>query len=101
MVDVQGNTIIINSERASADDKIDFATAISRLEAEGNHEIRLDLSNTVYLPSELMGLLMWKKRELGERGTKIIISAISDPLRNTFDNAMISSFLELNTPQQG
>ena len=98
MVIVQGNVIIINSERASADDKIDFASAITRLELEGNSEIMLDLSNTVYLPSELMGLLMWKKRELGERGKKIIITAISEPLRNTFDNAMISSFLDLNKP---
>lgn len=93
MVTIIGNKIIIDSSRATLDDKSSFEQAVNTIIEGGANEIVVDLSKTVYLPSELLGYLMGKKRALMGKGMDIKIIAISDPLKRVFDEARISGFL--------
>ncbi len=69
---------------------------MERLLADGHDEIQVDLSTTIYIPSTLMGYLMWKKQQLKKKEKNIKIIAISESLRKVFDEARISDFFELN-----
>ncbi len=95
MVTLNNSTIIIHNERASLEDKIEIETFIDTLLQEGTRTINLDLSNPVYLPSELLGLLMWKKRELFEEGCSVVITKINPTLKSIFDNARLTEFFEI------
>ena len=93
MITIIGNKIIIDSSRATLDDKASFEQAVNSILEGGATEIMVDLSKTVYLPSELLGYLMGKKRALMGKGMDIKIAAISEPLKRVFDEARISGFL--------
>jgi len=97
MITVDSFTIIINSEKATLEDKIDLEASINNIVAEGGKQIFLDLGCTTYIPSELMGLLMWKKKELLEKGVHIKIIRITGILKIIFDNAMLTDFFEINS----
>jgi anti-anti-sigma regulatory factor len=93
MVKVNGTTIIIDNIRATIEDMAEFEKAIGLLDGEGHPVIKIDLSKTVYLPSELLGYLMGKKRAFKSAGRDIRIIAISESLKRIFDEAKISDFL--------
>ncbi|RPI92045.1 MAG: hypothetical protein EHM32_09710 [Spirochaetales bacterium] len=93
MVTILGNKIIIDSSRATLDDKSAFEQAVNTVIEGGASEVLVDFSKTVYLPSELLGYLMGKKRALMGKGMDIKIIAISEPLKRVFDEARISGFL--------
>mgnify|MGYP000846017845 CR=1 FL=1 len=93
MVTIEGKTIVIDNPRATLDDKTAFENAVNKLINENNTIINVDLSKTVYIPSELLGYIMGKKRALNSRGMDIKIIAISEPLKKIFDEAKISDFL--------
>lgn len=95
MVHVSENMVIIDNPRATLEDKAEFEAAVSRLTQEGARLIMVDLSRTTYLPSELMGYLMGKKKEFLDRGMDIRITAISAPLKHVFDDAKISDFFQV------
>jgi len=96
MVTIEDNIITIGSIKATQDDKQNFELAVERLLADGHDEIQVDLSTTIYIPSTLMGYLMWKKQQLKKKEKNIKIIAISESLRKVFDEARISDFFELN-----
>lgn len=93
MVTIEGKTIVIDNPRATLDDKTAFENAVNKLINKNNTIINVDLSKTVYIPSELLGYIMGKKRALNSRGMDIKIIAISEPLKKIFDEAKISDFL--------
>lgn len=95
MVTIEGNIITIGSIKATQDDKQNFELAVERLLTDGHDEIQVDLSTTIYIPSTLMGYLMWKKQQLKKKDINIKIIAISESLRKVFDEARISDFFEL------
>lgn len=97
MVTLENSTIVIHNERASLEDKIEIETYIDSLVQEGVQTIIVDLSLPVYLPSELLGLLMWKKKELNEEGRTIVISKINPTLKAIFDNARLTDFFEISS----
>ncbi|MFW6365486.1 MAG: hypothetical protein ACOC2H_03305 [Spirochaetota bacterium] len=96
MVYINGSTIIIESEKATLEDKLDLDNAIDSLIEIGYETIYLDLGTPRYLPSELMGLLMWKKKELMEKNRNIRISRISSNLKTVFENALLIDFFEID-----
>ena len=100
MISTDKNKIIINSERASLDDRADCEKAIALLVNLGEKSIIIDLSKTVYLPSEFMGFMMWKKKDLSELNISLTINAISTSLKRTFDSAMLSDFFGLDDNTQ-
>jgi len=96
MISISNNKITLEMPRATLDDKTRFESAVNALaESDGVSEILLDFSKTVYLPSEFLGYLMGKKRALKGRSIDIRIVAISEPLRQIFEEAKISDFMEL------
>ena len=97
MVVRNGNTVMIDSERATLGDKADFEKEVTFLVQSGVKSINVDLGRTIYLPSELMGFMMWKKKELIDIKVDFRISAISSSLKKIFDNAMLSQFFEINS----
>ena len=97
MVVREDNTILIDSERATLGDKADFEKAVTFLVQSGHKSINVDLGKTIYLPSELMGFMMWKKKELIDIKVNFRISAISSSLKKIFDNAMLSQFFEIDS----
>ena len=99
MITCSENIIRIESERATLEDKTDFDAALSTLCAHGFTEILIDLGDTNYLPSELMGLLMWKKKDLKRRGVELNICRISFSLKKVFDTAMVSDFFGLDSAE--
>lgn len=96
MIKVSGSTIIVLNEKATLEDKIDLENTIDALIAEGFKKIYLDLGQTLHLPSELMGLLMWKKKVLNEGNIDIVISRISSTLKTVFETAHLIDFFEIN-----
>ena len=96
MVQCIGNTISLGSEHATLEDKTEIDTLISALIASGNHEILVDLGASSYLPSELMGLLMWKKKELQGMGVVLRVIRISPSLYRIFSTAMVLEFFGLD-----
>jgi len=96
MVTLEDSTIVIHNERASLEDKIEIENFIETLVQEGATVIYVDLALPVYLPSELLGLLMWKKKELNEEGRNIIIKKINSTLKSIFDNARLTDFFEIS-----
>ncbi len=96
MVHITDGTIIVENEKATLQDKIDLEDAVDTLIAEGSQLIYIDLSNPQYLPSELMGFLMWKKKLLMEENKNICITKLSYNLKTVFDNALLTDFFEIN-----
>lgn len=96
MVECIRNVITLSSDRATLEDKTEIDAMISTLIASGEKEILVDLGATSYLPSELMGLFMWKKKELDSRGIKLRITSISASLYRIFDTAMITDFFNID-----
>lgn len=96
MITIKDTTICIENTEATLEDKIEIEKAMEQLFLEGADEIYLDLSQTNYLPSELVGLLMWKKKSIEEAGKSIIISKISHALYKIFENALLVEFFNLN-----
>ncbi|MBP8082227.1 MAG: hypothetical protein KAZ87_03380 [Spirochaetes bacterium] len=96
MIILNGNIIIVDSERATLDDKMHFERAVITLIQSGTKSISIDLSKTVYLPSEMMDFMMWKKKELVDIKIDFKISAINSSLKKIFDNAMLSQFFEID-----
>ncbi|MBN2436099.1 MAG: hypothetical protein JXK07_12610 [Spirochaetes bacterium] len=96
MIKVSGSTIIVINEKATLEDKLDLENTIDALIAEGFNRIYLDLGQTLHLPSELMGLLMWKKKVLNEDNIDIVISRISSTLKTVFETAHLIDFFEIN-----
>lgn len=92
MVTVENNTITLHCEKATPDDKVEVEYAVERLLREGVRVIYFDLSKTIYLPSTLMGYLMWKKQELQRKGIDIQIIAISQSLRKVFEETRLIEF---------
>lgn len=99
MVTSSGNTILVENEKATLDDKSLFAAQLSTLIAGGHTVINIDFGKTEYLPSEMMGLLMWKKKDFKTKGIELRIVRISGTLRNFFDNMQISRFFELESAE--
>ena len=97
MIFSQNNRIIIDCEKASLEDKNEFEKAVAKIIHAGHKEILIDLGKTTYLPSELMGFMMWKKKELGEAKIQFTIDSISSSLKRLFDNAMLSDFFEISS----
>jgi len=96
MVTTVGSTIIIENDKATLDDKNSFEAHLSILVLSGVREISMDLGHTGYLPSELVGLLMWKKKDLSNNGIILKISRISSTLKSLFENMMISDYFDLS-----
>jgi anti-anti-sigma regulatory factor len=96
MVKCINNVITLDSDRATLEDKTEIDAMISSLIASGAKEIHVDLGSTSYLPSELMGLFMWKKKELVGKGISLRIIRISESLYRIFDTAMIIDFFNLD-----
>ena len=96
MVQCINNIITLSTDRATLEDKTEIDAMISSLIASNEKEILVDLGATSYLPSELMGLFMWKKKELDSKGIKLRIVKISAPLYRIFDTAMITDFFDLD-----
>jgi len=96
MVTLENSTIVIHNERASLEDKIEIENFIENLVQDGVMVIYVDLTLPVYLPSELLGLLMWKKRELNEGGRNIVVKKINSTLKSIFDNARLTDFFEIS-----
>ena len=97
MIKVSGSTITVINEKATLEDKLDLENAIDALTAEGADTIYLDLGQTLHLPSELMGLLMWKKKVLNEANIDIEISKISSTLKIVFETAHLIDFFNINS----
>lgn len=97
MVYISNETIVIDNERATLEDKIDLENAIESILTEGYSTIYLDLSRPKYLPSEMMGLLMWKKKILMEENKNIRISRLSCNLKDVFENAFLTDFFEIDS----
>ncbi|MDY6933783.1 MAG: hypothetical protein SVZ03_06110 [Spirochaetota bacterium] len=95
MIRINDNTIIIDNTIATLEDKRDLQIAFIRLMNEGYDEIRIDMMRTSHLPSELIGFLLDKKREMLKNGMIMKIIAINETLRKLFDNIEISKFLNL------
>lgn len=98
MITVNDNIVILDSLWPSADDRFDFENAIIKLINEGNKEICIDISKPEYLPSEIIGFIMWKKRELSNAGKNLKIHNISRSLLILFKQAQILQFLGLEEP---
>ncbi|MCX8123253.1 MAG: hypothetical protein N3F66_03705 [Spirochaetes bacterium] len=92
MVTVENNTIIIHCEKATPDDKMEVEYAVERLLRAGATVIYFDLSKTIYLPSTLMGYLMWKKQELQKQGKDIQIISMSASLKKVFEDMRLLDF---------
>jgi len=71
---------------------VEVEYAVSRLLQQGATVIYFDLSKTIYLPSTLMGFLMWKKQDLQKQGKDIQIIAISQSLRKVFEETRLIEF---------
>lgn len=97
MVHITESTITIENERATLEDKLDLENSIDSLIQDGYSVIYLDLSNPRYLPSELMGLLMWKKKMLVEQNKNIRISKLNANLKSVFENALLMDFFEIDS----
>lgn len=95
MIEINGNTIIINSDKATLIDSRDFQTAFIRLLNEGNDEIRIDLMRPSFIPSELIGFLLDRKRELLRAGNVLRITHINDTLKKTLTKLKICDYLGL------
>lgn len=95
MIEINGNTIIINSDKPTLIDSRDFQMAFIRLLNEGNEEIRIDLLRPSFLPSELIGFLLDRKRALLSAGNVLKIININDTLRKTLIKLKISDYLGL------
>ncbi len=95
MITVENNTITFHCEKVSHDDKLEVEYAVEQLLHSGATVINLDLSNTIYLPSTLMGFLMWKKQELQKQGKDIKIIAISPSLRKVFEDMRLIDFFDI------
>ncbi|MDA3900776.1 MAG: hypothetical protein PF637_09695 [Spirochaetes bacterium] len=96
MIKVNGSSITLINERATLEDKLELENTIDSLAGDGMGTIYLDLSQTLYLPSELMGLLMWKKKVLNEENKEIVISHISSTLMAIFESAHLVDFFNIN-----
>ncbi len=92
MVTVENNTITLHCEKASHYDKLEVEFAVERLLQGGATIIYFDLSKTIYLPSTLMGYLMWKKQDLQKKGKDIQIIALSSSLRKVFEETRLIEF---------
>ena len=92
MVTVENNIITLHCEKATVDDKVEVEYAVERLLQSGATVIYFDLSKTIYLPSTLMGYLMWKKQDLQKQNKDIIIIAISPSLRKVFEETRLIEF---------
>jgi anti-anti-sigma regulatory factor len=99
MVIIKENTIIIDNDSATLDDKSLFALKLTALVNSGCSKIMVDIGMTSYLPSELMGLFMWKKRELEKKGIEFKIIRISQSLKDLFENTRISDYFELENAE--
>ena len=96
MITVKEHTITILSEKATIDDKMEVEFAVERLLLSGATVIYFDLSKTIYLPSTLIGYLMWKKQDLQKKGKDIQIIAISSSLRKVFEETRLIEFFGIN-----
>ncbi|MGQ9844520.1 MAG: STAS domain-containing protein [Spirochaetota bacterium] len=92
MITVENNVITLHCEKAILDDKLEVEYAVERLLISGVNVIYIDLSKTIYLPSTLIGYLMWKKQELQKKNKDIIIIAISQSLRKLFEETRLIGF---------
>ena len=92
MVTIENNIIILHCEKATPDDKMEVEYAVERLLYAGATVIYFDLSKTIYLPSTLMGYLMWKKQDLQNKGKNIQIIALSTSLRKVFEEMRLIEF---------
>jgi anti-anti-sigma regulatory factor len=96
MVTTVGSTIIIENDKATLDDKNIFEAHLSTLVSSGVREIHIDLGHTGYIPSELIGLLMWKKKDLSDKGITLQIIKISASLKSLFDEVLITNYFNLS-----
>lgn len=95
MIKTEKNLIIITAGKASFKEKNGIEEAISSIENSGYPEILLDLSNTEYLESQLLGLLMWEKERLKEKNINLSIIKLSKQLYETFSNLKLIDFFEI------
>ncbi len=96
MVTVENNTITIHCEKATIDDKHEVEYAVERLLHSGFNVILFDLSKTIYLPSTLLGYLMWKKQQLTKQGKDIQIIALSSALKKVFEEMRLIEFFGIS-----
>lgn len=95
MIKIIENLIIVETATISVAEKNDFMSAFIRLINEEKKEILLDLLKTDFLPSELIGFLINKKKMLERKGVTVKITAINDNLKKIFDKINLSAFLGL------
>lgn len=92
MITVEQHTIIIHSDKATVEDKLEVEYAVDRLLQGGAQIVYIDLAKPMYLPSVLIGYLMWKKQNLQKSGKAIIITQLSKSLRNLFEEMHLIDF---------
>jgi anti-anti-sigma regulatory factor len=96
MVTFNNNTIILDNEKTTLDDKRRVELQLTTLVNTGHTVILIDLGMTSFIPSELLGFLMWKKRELRKKGIELKITRISQVLKSLFDDGRISDYFDIN-----
>lgn len=96
MIIIKGNTLTIDNSAATLDDKDEFALKLDLMINSGHKEINIDLGMTSYLPSEMMGLIMWRKRDLQKKGIAFNIVRISQSLKDLFDTTQLSDYFEID-----
>jgi anti-anti-sigma regulatory factor len=99
MVTLNNNTIVFDNEKTTIEDKRRFEAQLTLLINSGHTEIFVDIGMTSFLPSELLGLLMWKKSELKKKGIEFKITRISQVLKSLFDDGRISDYLDIRSAE--
>ncbi|MBN1500791.1 MAG: STAS domain-containing protein, partial [Spirochaetes bacterium] len=92
---MENDIIIIQTPKTSFEHKDQFADIIDSMIKSGCKNIKIDLSKTMYLASDFLGLIMWKKEELSKQNISLTIIGISDQLRTVFQNLKLMSYFNL------
>jgi hypothetical protein len=96
MIIIKGNTIIIDNGIATLEDKDALAIKLDLMINSGHKEINIDMGMTGFLPSEMMGLIMWRKRDLEKKGIAFNVIRISQSLKDLFDSTQLSKYFGID-----
>ncbi len=95
MIKVENNTIFIVTPKTQYEHKEEFSEIIDSLVKKGTDRIELDFSETSYIASDFLGLIMWKKEELTKKNIALVITKVSDPLKAVFQNLRLMKYFNL------
>jgi anti-anti-sigma regulatory factor len=96
MIVIKGNTITIDNGTATLEDKNEFSIKLDLMVNSGHKEINIDMGMTSFLPSEMMDLLMWSKRDLEKKNISFKIVRISSSLKSLFDTTQLSRYFDID-----